>query len=56
MAWEQCGVTQREIAAACGVTPFAVSKMLRRAATLQATDRKVPPADRINPYCSPDPS
>ena len=40
LAWECCGVTQREIGAACGVTPFAVSKMLRRAAALQAADRK----------------
>ena len=38
VACEQCGVTQREIGAACGVTPF-VSKMRRRAAALQATDR-----------------
>jgi REP-associated tyrosine transposase len=40
VAWERCGVTQREIGAACGVTPFAVSKMLQRAEALKATDRK----------------
>jgi REP-associated tyrosine transposase len=40
LAWERCGMTQREIGAACGVTPFAVSKMLRRAESLKATDRK----------------
>ncbi|MBI4515138.1 MAG: transposase [Deltaproteobacteria bacterium] len=40
VAWELCGATQGEIGAACGVTPFAVSKMLRRAGALKATDRK----------------
>ncbi len=33
VASERCEMTQREIGLACGVTPFAVSKMLRRAAT-----------------------
>jgi putative transposase len=38
LAWELCGLTQRELGSAFGVTHFAVSKTIRRAAALLAHD------------------